>query len=1179
MKIRELNFAAFGPFTDKVLTFDKDGLQIVYGPNEAGKSSALRGLKALLYGIAPRTLDNFIHANDKLRISGVLQSADGNKLAFTRRKGLKNTLLTSDDEVLDEQVLAPFLQGVTRELFETLFGIDHPALVQGGQEILEQKGEIGQALFSAALGSRTLHAVMTELDDTAKGLFLPSGSKPVINSAIRSHTDLRAEIRKSSLSSREWDEQRRALGRTTKELEEIQLELTENRSEVNRLQRIQRVLPKLSRRRELIQGLERLGDVVVLPDDFSDRRQKAVNELETAQALLDRATPRLEGLQKQREALLINQALLDQAEGIEGLHARLGGHRKALQERPRLQAEREQLLTDAESILKGVHPNLPLKDIEQLRPVLSRRQQVADLGSKNAVLSARVEQAEASLRDTSKRLARARKERDDIPEFSATDSLRRAINAARKQGELDAAIESAERDLKRLRAECTTLRARLTLWRGELEDVPGLALPERESIHRFEEDYEKLVKRIQRLEENKETVAESLRDAALRLDEIERVGEVPTEAALINARSERDEVWQLLRRQWVDGEVLSAEAQKHQSDESLPDAFENHVLGADEVSDRLRREAERVHTLASLQAKQKAEQRQEGEIIEQLEATTAEKARLDASWAKLWAPCEIFPHSPREMRGWLDRFERLRDNVTQLNLLNEKVQELTQNRARHIQWLNEQLTGLGRGTSASEELETVILECEELADQLDGLKRTFGALTKDVKDREAEAESLGDEHRRATDALEAWKLQWAEQMKSVGLQSDALPLEVNDFIDSVRELFLKLSDAEKLQIRMDAIDKDVEAFRGEAGAMVAQIAPELTGLSADDAVARLNILLSENRSKQTTLQQLAEQVKQAVADIQGSNATINTMTKHLNALSLEAACASDLQGRAKATNTGLEATDLHQLEAAERRSVEYLRIKTDIDSVEQEILDLGEGATIAELETQAEGIDPDRLPGRVTELNNKIEDELEPRRTELAEKKGREERELELMDGSDHAAVLADQAQATLASMRSDVERYIHAKLAGRILRNQVERYRQKNQGPLVKRASEHFRALTLGSFDGLVTDFNDKDEPILAGIRPGGARVAVEGMSSGTRDQLYLALRLASLEKYMESSEPMPFIVDDILVDFDDDRSQAALNVLAKLGERTQVILFTHHLRVVEQSKKVNEAVKVQEL
>ena len=82
MKIRELNLAAFGPFTDRALVFDDDGsgLHIVYGPNEAGKSSALRGLKALLYGIDERTPDNFLHANDKLRISGCLRMAGNSAL-------------------------------------------------------------------------------------------------------------------------------------------------------------------------------------------------------------------------------------------------------------------------------------------------------------------------------------------------------------------------------------------------------------------------------------------------------------------------------------------------------------------------------------------------------------------------------------------------------------------------------------------------------------------------------------------------------------------------------------------------------------------------------------------------------------------------------------------------------------------------------------------------------------------------------------------------------------------------------------------------------------------------------------------------------------------------------------------------------------------------------------------
>ena len=1162
MKIRELNLHAFGPFTERKLAFEEKGLHIVYGPNEAGKSSALRGLKALLYGIDERTLDNFIHANDKLRIHGYLRTIDGHELAFVRRKGRKNTLVTPDGEALDEQALSPFLQGVTPELFQTLFGIDHQALVQGGNEILEQKGEVGQALFSAALGSHALHAVLVELDDSAKNLFLPAGSKPLINSAIRAHADLRAEIRKCSLSSREWDEHRRALARTSEELEKLQAELADNRIEVNRLQRVQRILPKLARRRDLFQELELLGDVVILPNDFSERRQKAANALETAHAIVGKATPRLEGLQKQLKELSINQGLIEQAESIEDLHARLGSHRKALQDRPHLDAETKQLLADAKSVLKEIRPDLELKQIEEIRPVLARRQTIAELGGNNAVLKARVEQAASSLQQTEKRLKVARKERDEISESGSTDALQRAIAAGRRQGELDASIQSTQSQLASLQADCAAELSRLTLWDGELEELAGLGLPNRESINRFEEAYDEVKKRFQRLDERKEQANDTLLETSQRLDEIERAGQVPTEAALINARSERDEVWQLLRRQWVDGEDVTAEASDHQGEGTLPDSFESRLAGADDVSDRLRREADRVHVLASLQAKQEAGRRQSEVILEQLDAITAERSELDASWVELWSSCQIIPRSPREMQAWLNEFEKLRDRVGQLESVHQKLSEIEQNRKTFILRLNEQLLVLGREGSTSNELESVLIECEALGQQLDGSKRKRDSLVKEVKDREADAELLIEEHRLATEALEAWKTQWGELMQSFGLRIDSLPSEADDFIEKVRALFSKQDDAEKLRIRTTAIDEDAETFRGQVENMVTAIAPELVDLPADGAVARLNSLLSDNRSRQTKRQQIEEQVEQANQEILGSTASIETMTGRLDTLCVEAKC-----------------DDHSQLEEAERASADYLRIKAAIDSIEQEILETGEGVAIAELEAEVEGLDPDILPGRIKALSDKIEDELEPRRTELAEKKGREEKELELMDGSDHAAVLADQAQATLASIRSDAERYIQMKLAAKILRDQIERYRQENQGPLVKRASEHFSALTLGSFESLATDFNERDEPILAGIRSGGERVYVEGMSSGTRDQLYLALRLASLEKYMETSEPMPFIVDDILVDFDDARSQAALSALAELAEKTQVILFTHHSRVVEQSKLLKGPVRVQDL
>jgi uncharacterized protein YhaN len=58
-----------------------------------------------------------------------------------------------------------------------------------------------------------------------------------------------------------------------------------------------------------------------------------------------------------------------------------------------------------------------------------------------------------------------------------------------------------------------------------------------------------------------------------------------------------------------------------------------------------------------------------------------------------------------------------------------------------------------------------------------------------------------------------------------------------------------------------------------------------------------------------------------------------------------------------------------------------------------------------------------------------------------------------------------------------------------------------------------------------------------------------------------------------------MPFIVDDILINFDDERSRATLKVLADISEKNQVILFTHHSRIVDEAKSIQGVKPIQVL
>lgn len=83
--------------------------------------------------------------------------------------------------------------------------------------------------------------------------------------------------------------------------------------------------------------------------------------------------------------------------------------------------------------------------------------------------------------------------------------------------------------------------------------------------------------------------------------------------------------------------------------------------------------------------------------------------------------------------------------------------------------------------------------------------------------------------------------------------------------------------------------------------------------------------------------------------------------------------------------------------------------------------------------------------------------------------------------------------------------------------------------------------------------------------MRPDGSTVQVPDMSIGTSDPLYLALRVASVTDYLHRASPLPFIADDLFVNFDDERAAAGFRVLGQLGKATQVLFFTHHGHLVE--------------
>ena len=197
MKLARLLLLAFGPFTKKTLDFSAgaSNVHVIYGPNEAGKSSALRAMTDLRFGIPPRSPDDFVHPASDLRIGGIFIDQAGRSIGLVRRKGRGATLAGLDVRTeqpdptftVDSRLERELTGGLERREFEAMFGLNHARLREGGAVLLSGEGDLGSALFEASAGTSGIAALLGALDADAKKLYSHHGraQNAVINEARR----------------------------------------------------------------------------------------------------------------------------------------------------------------------------------------------------------------------------------------------------------------------------------------------------------------------------------------------------------------------------------------------------------------------------------------------------------------------------------------------------------------------------------------------------------------------------------------------------------------------------------------------------------------------------------------------------------------------------------------------------------------------------------------------------------------------------------------------------------------------------------------------------------------------------------------------------------------------------------------------------------------------------------
>jgi uncharacterized protein YhaN len=1153
VRFLSLELEKFGAFATLRIVFRPGArLHVVYGPNEAGKSTALAAVGALLFGVPERT-PYASRFPGQLRVGAEVVAADGRSLKFWRRKGRKNTLLGGSGSPLPDDALAPFLGGLTQDVFERSFGLDANKLRAGGDEMLQADGDVGASLLAAASGLRGLAALRRSLDDEADGVFAPrAGKDRRFYQALERFNAARAAIREKELRSEAWVKLNKDIADLSHELDRLRAERRTGDMERSRLNRLKRTAPLLTRIREAETELTSFSDLPEFAPGATQGLQAALDELRAAGEEAERARADEERLTQALQKIAVDEAVLDEAAAIEALFQASGGYKDAKRDLPAVQREADGFLAALDRHARS----LGLAEVGSLEA--QRPTEAAKTEARKLIKQGR--DGEALAKAKASELLRAQKDCESARAARAAHGadldpapLREKYAALGKIAEEARRVADSRIALMKETLELSDAAARLDPPIVDLEALTKLPLPRSEELVHFADAFEAGSRGAREAARAREAVEREIGETRDRLARLAAGRPLATADRIAEARTRREAAWRPLR-----AAIFGAEEAPPQASLGIRVAeFERLNIETDHLADDAIEDAARLATHA-LETERLDEQTRQYALAQAAEAKAAGLLKgTEQRWSELWKSVCARPGSPARMQEWSGRVEqcvRSRDRLVARRIeLEAKEAELSRIEPALRALCLE--AGLG-------EIEG--LDCIRLADRFERrLEETTRAWegSRDRETRFAEARRRLEEAKKedadAAALLADWRRRWAGAVAALGLAGDPSIEAVETALEVWGKAFNDAENHRNRVRRVAGIERNMNDFESEARALVQRCAQTLADLPAEAAARLLNERLVEARTAATKRHAAAERRETARNALEEARAR-------------QARAEETMAARAASLPAGADPIVLLAREGERARVADALR------QLRLRLADLADGVEEARLNEDMNALDPDAAAASLTELERRDE-ELGREEKERYAERDRLQRKREEFESSIGAEAALQQRRNAEAELVDAARRWAVLKAASALLGGALDDHRATRRDPLMTRAGEAFATLTGGAFSGLDQSFYDDDEAKLEACRSNGERAPVAHLSEGARDQLYLALRLAYTQDYAARAEAPPFIGDDIFASFDDFRTGNGLEALAEMGDRIQPILFTHHLHVIESAKvRLGDAVDI---
>ena len=1129
MRLRHLDLIRYGRFTEHRLDFGPGGgetdVTIVYGENEAGKSTAFSAWLDLLFGLPLQHPYDFVHARKDLMVGATLDTEEG-PLALRRTGQRQGSLTDENGRAMDERRLSLLLHGLDRDGYRTRFSLDDEVLRQGGEEIARAKGDLGQLLHAGSTGLSGFADLLKQAEQEIEAFHKPRGRSTILADRRNRLKEIDAALAEARLDPRRFD----TLRREVENAEQACREATALRDEARRQLALREAADQ---RRDLARQIDEARvalsgspDGPDLPEDAMTRVSVAVDRIANAQeekaeaeATIEKADELLSELTPDPEGISIGEMLagLEDAEFDDGesLVARASladadlGRRREERDNSRMEARRLAAALAGD----GADPAAIVLPREVRTGIREAAQDVRETARSRDHAQSALDDARAELGEV-----------EEMPE--GAEALADALDALNA---LPEDLEVLTRDLRERETEAQHAAAGLPPnWRA----LANAGLPTTAELREAERALKTEDDKVAAAEEKLRMTQEKLAELDAALDGERLALSVVSDDEIAATRAERERLW-------------SAHRSALQRDTA--DAFEAAMRGDDDARGRYARSAEGRVRLARMKADR------------MMNAADAERRKTDLESARerRIAPTEIVQRlamrlgldediAPSAFAERLEAMKTALDAALSAEQLMGDLHAARQARSEAEEEVIDAASGISGDTSERQETVAAARRLQKaleerrarIASRLEAEKlvRGFEAQKKTKEKAHADAKAVYE-----TRVADLW-------CADIGVEE---VLRISDGLAELAELHSKARDLDRrvgrLEAALTAFDTRADALRDTLGLRTRSTVDETLRCARDRAGKAIETARKIEDARKTRNKAEAERDRQA----------------RLAERSAEVIAAVFENQEIAPGDDPLVAL---------RRLLERDGLRAKIAGLDAERARAAEGFDTDALSAEEADTDPVR-----TDTLREAVSEAEATRDEVVGRRGEARQELNSALGTG-GGVNQGQARAVLMEeLREAARRAAETRIVLMAASGALRRLREDRRGSMLNAAEQAFARMTGGEWPRLEAQPVGSGER-LVGIRS-GQPVTADAMSTGTRGQLYLALRVAGHADFVTRYGALPFLTDDILETFDDTRAEAALTLTSEMGRTGQAIMFTHHRHLVDLARTVIPGIHVVEL